>query len=76
MEVIENCGPAINQFSGTSIGIELHNRQFSVHTPNNLVNVNPGVCRALALGLGKDYIQHAGKPLFFSLTHNLEISHT
>ena len=40
MEVIENCGPAINQFSGTSIGIELHNRQFSVHTPNNLVNVN------------------------------------
>ena len=41
MEVIENCGPAINQFSGTSIGIELHNRQFSVHTPNNLVNVNP-----------------------------------
>ena len=56
MEVMENCGPAINQFSGTSIGIELHNRQFSVHTPNNLVNVNP-VCCALGLGLGKDYIQ-------------------
>ena len=74
MKVIENCGPAINQFSGTSIGIELHNRQFSVHTPNNLVNVNL-VCCALGLGLGKDYIQH-GKPLFFSLTHNLEISHT
>ena len=75
MEVIDNCGPAINQFSGTSIGIELHNRQFSVHTPNNLVNVNLGVCYALGLGLGKAYIQH-GKPLFFSLTHNLEISHT
>ena len=25
-----------------------------VHTPNNLVNVNP-VCCALGLGLGKDY---------------------